>query len=49
MLLDQVNKPEDIKSLSLNQLEELAQEIRQFLIEKLSVTGGHLAPNSWCC
>jgi 1-deoxy-D-xylulose-5-phosphate synthase len=45
MLLDQVNKPEDIKNLSLNQLEELAQEIRQFLIEKLSVTGGHLAPN----
>jgi 1-deoxy-D-xylulose-5-phosphate synthase len=45
MLLDQVNKPEDIKSLSLIQLEELAQEIRQFLIEKLSVTGGHLAPN----
>jgi 1-deoxy-D-xylulose-5-phosphate synthase len=45
MLLDQVNKPEDIKNLSLAQLEELAQEIRQFLIEKLSVTGGHLAPN----
>jgi 1-deoxy-D-xylulose-5-phosphate synthase len=45
MLLDQVNMPEDIKNLSLNQLEELAQEIRQFLIEKLSVTGGHLAPN----
>ncbi len=45
MLLDQVNKPEDIKKLSLAQLEELAQEIRLFLIEKLSVTGGHLAPN----
>ncbi|MEX1030912.1 MAG: 1-deoxy-D-xylulose-5-phosphate synthase [Paenibacillaceae bacterium] len=45
MLLDQVNKPEDIKSMSLIQLEELAHEIRQFLIEKLSVTGGHLAPN----
>lgn len=45
MLLDQVNKPEDIKGLSLLQLEELAQDIRQFLIEKLSVTGGHLAPN----
>jgi len=45
MLLDQVNKPEDIKNLNLVQLEELAQEIRQFLIEKLSITGGHLAPN----
>ncbi len=45
MLLDQVNKPEDIKKMSLAQLEELAEEIRQFLIEKLSITGGHLAPN----
>src|SRR5687768_11574207 len=45
VLLDQVNKPEDIKDLSLFQLEQLAQDIRQFLIEKLSVTGGHLAPN----
>ena len=45
MLLEQINRPADLKRLSLTELEELAGEIRQFLIEKLSVTGGHLAPN----
>ncbi|MBB3109187.1 1-deoxy-D-xylulose-5-phosphate synthase [Paenibacillus phyllosphaerae] len=34
-----------MKTLSVPQLDELAAEIRAFLIEKLSVTGGHLAPN----
>lgn len=45
VLFNHVNKPEDIKSMNIEQLEELAGEIRRFLIEKLSVTGGHLAPN----
>ena len=45
MLLEQIKEPKDLKALSLSDLEELAQEIRQFLIEKLSSTGGHLAPN----
>lgn len=45
MLLDQINGPQDLKALTTAQLEHLAGEIRQFLIEKLSVTGGHLAPN----
>ncbi|MDQ6421040.1 1-deoxy-D-xylulose-5-phosphate synthase [Paenibacillus sp. LHD-117] len=45
MLLDQINGPEDLKGLSVAQLEQLAGDIRQFLIQKLSVTGGHLAPN----
>lgn len=45
MLLERINQPDDLKSLSIEQLDDLAQEIRQFLIEKLSVTGGHLAPN----
>ncbi|SFF02533.1 1-deoxy-D-xylulose-5-phosphate synthase [Paenibacillus catalpae] len=45
MLLDQINGPQDLKDLSLEELEKLSEEIRQFLIEKLSVTGGHLAPN----
>lgn len=45
MLLDKVNSPSDIKGMSFEQLAELADDIRQFLIEKLSVTGGHLAPN----
>jgi 1-deoxy-D-xylulose-5-phosphate synthase len=45
VLLDEVNQPEDIKHFGIAELEQLAHEIRQFLIEKLSVTGGHLAPN----
>lgn len=45
VLLDQINAPQDLKALPTVQLEQLAEEIRQFLIEKLSVTGGHLAPN----
>lgn len=45
MLLEKVDGPEDLKSLSTKQLEQLADEIRQFLIGKLSATGGHLAPN----
>lgn len=45
MHLEQINQPGDIKTLSVEELEALAQEIREFLIEKLSSTGGHLAPN----
>ncbi|MBH5318056.1 1-deoxy-D-xylulose-5-phosphate synthase [Paenibacillus sp. GSMTC-2017] len=45
MLLDQIDGPQDLKTLNVAQLEQLSEEIRQFLIEKLSVTGGHLAPN----
>ncbi|WP_217592655.1 1-deoxy-D-xylulose-5-phosphate synthase [Cohnella sp. GbtcB17] len=45
MLLDGIHSPTDLKRLSMSELPQLAQEIRQFLIEKLSVTGGHLAPN----
>jgi 1-deoxy-D-xylulose-5-phosphate synthase len=45
VLLERINHPQDLKSLSLEQLDKLAEEIRQFLIDKLSITGGHLAPN----
>ncbi|WP_410514704.1 1-deoxy-D-xylulose-5-phosphate synthase [Paenibacillus sp. BR2-3] len=45
MLLPQINDPEQLKSLSVGELTTLADEIRRFLIEKLSVTGGHLASN----
>ncbi|ETT59366.1 1-deoxy-D-xylulose-5-phosphate synthase [Paenibacillus sp. FSL R7-277] len=45
MLLPQINDPQQLKSLSVGELAALAEEIRQFLIEKLSVTGGHLASN----
>jgi 1-deoxy-D-xylulose-5-phosphate synthase len=44
-LLDQVHSPADIKSFSIPQLEQLAQEIRERLILSLSKTGGHLGPN----
>ena len=44
-LLDQINSPSDVKSLSLPQLEQLAAEIRAELITVLSRNGGHLGPN----
>jgi 1-deoxy-D-xylulose-5-phosphate synthase len=44
-LLEGINSPGDIKKLDSQQLKKLAGEIRQFLIEKVSVTGGHLASN----
>ncbi|AOZ95927.1 1-deoxy-D-xylulose-5-phosphate synthase [Butyrivibrio hungatei] len=45
MLLDQINKTGDIKNIPANKYPELAQEIREFLIDNLSITGGHLASN----
>jgi len=45
VLLDQIDDPKQLKKLTVEQLDQLAEEIRQFLIEKLSLTGGHLAPN----
>ncbi len=45
MVLEKINKPNDIKQLKSYELELLAEEIRQFLIEKISKTGGHLASN----
>jgi 1-deoxy-D-xylulose-5-phosphate synthase len=45
IMLETINQPSDLKRLSLGDLDILAGEIRQFLIEKLSTTGGHLAPN----
>lgn len=44
-ILNKVTSPQDLKSLSDDKVEELAAEIRQFLIDKVSVTGGHLGPN----
>lgn len=45
MLLEQINQVNDIKKLDKSQWDPLAEEIRQFLLEKISVTGGHLASN----
>jgi len=44
-LLDTIQSPADIKKLSIAELESLAQEIRETLIQTLSKTGGHLGPN----
>lgn len=40
-----IKDPSFLKGMSNQELEDLSQEIRQFLIEKLSVTGGHIGPN----
>ena len=45
MLLDQIKKPNDIKKIEPQNYEQLAEEIRQFLIHSISETGGHLGPN----
>ncbi len=45
MILEKIKKPNDVKKLDDGQLPLLADEIRRFLIEKISVTGGHLASN----
>jgi 1-deoxy-D-xylulose-5-phosphate synthase len=44
-MLESIKSPEDLHGLSYEQLEELSSEIRQFLITKVSKTGGHLGPN----
>lgn len=45
MILKRIHKENDIKKLNKKDLQILAEEIREFLIEKISVTGGHLASN----
>jgi 1-deoxy-D-xylulose-5-phosphate synthase len=44
-VIESIKSPEDIKGLSQDELVSLAQEIRTFLIEKVSKSGGHLGPN----
>lgn len=44
-LLDQIQEPNDIKKLPQNELDDLAEEIRRFLVRNVSMTGGHLASN----
>ncbi len=44
-LLNSINSPQDLKKLSSAQIPILAREIREFLISKVSKTGGHLGPN----
>ncbi len=44
-MLKTINSPADLKNLGMRELNELAAEIRQLIIETVSKTGGHLAPN----
>ena len=43
--LEKINSPEDVHDLTSKELYELSDEIREFLIESVSKTGGHLSPN----
>ncbi|MBQ7972698.1 MAG: 1-deoxy-D-xylulose-5-phosphate synthase [Lachnospiraceae bacterium] len=45
MYLDKIKNPNDVKKIPKENLENLAAEIREFLINKISITGGHLASN----
>lgn len=45
MYIEKINSPADLKKFTINECEELAIEMRQTLLEKISKTGGHLAPN----
>ncbi|MCR4610507.1 MAG: 1-deoxy-D-xylulose-5-phosphate synthase [Lachnospiraceae bacterium] len=45
MVLDKINQPNDIKKLEPEEVIQLSDEIREFLIDKLSKTGGHIASN----
>ena len=44
-ILDKIESPKDLKSLSISELKELAEEIRSALLKKLSIHGGHFGPN----
>ena len=45
LLLDNIDQPSDLKNLNKEQVNKLCAEIRQFLLQNISRTGGHLASN----
>jgi 1-deoxy-D-xylulose-5-phosphate synthase len=45
MLLESINSPQDLRALPPDQLGDLAEEIRRFVVRAVSVTGGHLGSN----
>ena len=45
MYLENINSPADVKKLSVGELTSLCAEMREALIQKLSVHGGHVGPN----
>ena len=45
MILEKIKSPEDLRSLDGNELEELCSEVRQFIVDTVTETGGHLGSN----
>ena len=45
MILETIHSPADVKALDPAQLEQLCREVRAFLVESVSKTGGHMASN----
>ena len=45
MILDKVNTPDDLKKLSIQEMNFLADEMRELIIKKVNITGGHMGPN----
>ena len=45
MVLDKVNNTEDLKKLSIEEMNILSEEIRELIMKKVNTTGGHLGPN----
>lgn len=45
MILDKINELKDLKTLSLPEMEELAEEIRKAILNRVSKIGGHVGPN----
>lgn len=44
-MIEQINSPEDVKKLNINEKKQLAEEIRKYILEVVSKNGGHLASN----
>lgn len=44
-IISKIESPKDLKTLSINEMKELAEEIRKALLKKLSIHGGHFGPN----
>ena len=49
LLLDKIDQPSDLKKLNTQQVKKLCTEIRHFMLENISKTGGHLASNLGTC
>lgn len=45
MILDKVNSPDDLKNLSVQEMNTLSDEMRELIIKKVNTTGGHMGPN----